>query len=186
MKNLSLSLLMLATLALTASCNKDSNDNDNSNTNPKIPDTFFEVTVTGDMSHNFTITIPASTPQTTFAITGSHSGAANLLLLNFKEIPTGWGLGLNVTCTDLIEDTFNSNQTPADICAFYSTGANTFNYQSTAVSVTLTKVAFFASAANIDNYYVDGNFSGTMADPADPSKTINITGSFKGVFVPST
>ena len=186
MKNLSLSLLMLLTLALTAACNKDSNNNNNNNSNPQIPDSFFEITVTGDMTHNFSITIPASTPQNSFAITGSHTEAANLLLLNFKEVPSGWGLGLNVTCMDLTEDTFNSNQTAADICAFYSTGANTFNYQSTAVSVTLTKVEFFASVGNIDNYYVDGNFSGTMADPADPSKTISITGSFKGVFVPQS
>lgn len=178
---------MLAALVLSASCDKDSSsDTDNSNTNPNIPDTFFEVTVTGDRSHNFSITIPASTPQTDFAITASHTTAANLLVIQAKEVPTGWGISLNVTCADLTENTFNSNQTPADISVFFSTGSETFNYQSTALSVTLTKVDFFASVGNIDNYYVEGNFSGTMADPNDPSKTISVSGSFRGVFVAQT
>lgn len=184
MKSLASVLLMIAILGISLSCKKATTTP--SDPNPVIPDTYFEIEVSGDQSKSFNITIPASTPQTTFSITGSQSQASNLLLLSAREIPNGWGIGLNVTCADLATGNFLSNQGSGDISAYSSTGATSFVYLSTSATVELTKVDLFSEVQNIKNYYVDGTFTATLADPNDASKVVNVSGKFRGVYVPST
>ncbi len=181
MKNLNVLLLMLLAFCLTPSCKKATTPHEDPQS--EIPDTFFEVMVTGDQTKNFSITIPASAPQTDFSIVGSHTTALNLLSINAREVPTGFGVALNVTCPSMEEDTFLSNQATIDITSYSSTGSTTFVYQSTSASVTLTKVSFFAEVSGIKSYYVDGTFTATCEDPNDSSKVINMTGSFRGIFV---
>lgn len=182
MKNLSFLLVMLATLCLSTSCKKETTTT-NDDTNPQIPDTYFEVTVTGDQTDSFNITIPASTPQTTFSIIGSHVTVANLLSINARQVPTGWGVALNVSCQNLNQDTYLSNQMVADISAYSNTDSPGFAYLSTSASVTLSKVDFFAEAQNVKTYYIDGTFSGTLVDPNDASKVVNISGKFRGISI---
>jgi len=189
--NLFLSIFLGMTLSMSA-CNKDDdngdgNGGDNNNggngngTTNTIPDTEFSMNVSGDMTMNFDTVIKAQAAQSGFAITGAHASAANLLTMQFREFPVGWGLNLNATAETLGEKTYKMNENVSAVSSFNNTASPQFTYMSTSGSVEITKLVKFAGAQGIEIFYADGTYTSQMISQADPSNTVTVSGSFKGV-----
>lgn len=173
-------LLFLLPGFMFLSCKKSANDDDSDSDN--IPDTSFEITVTGDQTNTFNLTIPSGEPQTDFSISGAFSGPSDLLTMSFGQVPMGWRLGLSVVAPDLTTGTYSSDATKGAVSSYTSTGQPSFSYLGDDFSVVITKADLFASSMGADVYYVSGNFSGTLENPQDGA-SVNVNGSFSGVAV---
>lgn len=167
---------------LFSSC---SSDDDATGKSDEIPDTYFQIEVSGAETNSFEITIPAGEPQTDFSITGSYSEAIDILLLNFREIPMGWGLSIGVTASSLTTGNFESTGNGGSLSAYNNNGSEPFSFLSTSFNANITKADHFASSMGASIHYMDGTFSGTLVDPSDSSREVNVTGSFSGVAVGS-
>lgn len=167
---------------LFSSC---SSDDDATGKSDEIPDTYFEIEVSGAETNNFELTIPSGEPQTDFTIIGSYSPIQDLLLLNFRQIPTGWGLSIGVTAGSLTTGNYESTGSGGAISTYNNTGSNPFTFFSTDFNVEITKADQFANAMGVSIHYLDGTFSGTLQDPNDSNRVVNVTGSFSGVAVGS-
>ena len=170
-------LLVLLPGILVLSCKKSADDDMDIDS---IPDTSFEIEVSGDQSNSFDITIPSGEPQTDFSIAGGYSGATNLLTMSFGQIPTGWRMSLTVVAEDLSTGTYQSDSSKGAVSSYANTGQPSFGYLGDDLSVVITKADLFASTSGSDVYYVSGNFSGTLENAQDGT-SVNVNGSFSGV-----
>lgn len=159
------------------SCGKKDKDNDNNGDN-KLPDSHFQVSITGAETHDLSFTLIEGTAGD-YVINGSHSSTLNLMQITAMQLPTGWSFSIGATATSLDKGTRQMNQSEIDRSSFNP--SSTDGYISTSGSVTITKSDFFASSSGISIYYIDGNFSIELENPNDPDQKITANGSFSGI-----
>lgn len=169
--------LMIVGLALTTSCSKDdSNDNDNNNNNNTLPDAVLNLEVTGAESHTITFTLPENVASNN-AINGAHVSASNLLTINSSDLPITWQYGIVANVSSLAKGTYNIN---AGMSSFASPTSGT-GYLSVSGTLEITEADLYQGVSSVEDWFIDGTFTGTYQDTNNPPNTVTISGSFSGV-----
>ena len=171
--------LMIATFAisLTSSCSKNDDDNDNNNNNNNtLPDANFEMNVSGAESYSFSFTLPANVAST-HAINGSHLASQEVLSIAASELPITWLYGLIADISTLSEGTFDLKVG----ASAFSNPTQTNAYTAVSGTITISKATLFQTVSSVEDWFIDGTYSGTYQDAGTPPNQITISGSFSGV-----
>jgi hypothetical protein len=174
-------LLMALSGILSTSCNKDEdNDDNNNNNNSTIPDAVFSMDVSGAESHTFNFTLPANV-ATSNSINGSHLSSQQLLSIVATTLPVTWQYGLIADVNALAEDTYDFK---VGMSAF-TPPSQTTAYIAVSGTLTITKATLYQSFSSIEDWFIDGTFSGVYQDSNTPPNEVTISGSFSGVNIKS-
>lgn len=171
-------ILMLSLFALSfsvlSSCEK-SGDNDPDNTN-KIPDAVFSVNVSGAENYAYNFTLAGGT-ATDNAVNGSHLASQQMLSVLASSLPITWMYSIVADVNDMKTGTYNLK---TGISAF-NNPSQTNAYLAESGSLIITKATLYQNVGSIEDWYIDGTFSGTYQDNSTPAKQVTISGSFSGV-----
>lgn len=170
-------IMLIGMIAIVAtSCKKDDENNDDNNNNSKLPDAVLTLNVSGAESHNISFTLPENVASD-YAINGAHVSASQLLTINSMDLPVTWSYGIVAQVSSLQKGTYSIN---AGMSSFKSptTGAG---FSSVTGTLELTKVDLYQNVASVDDYFIDGEFTGTYQDTNTPPNIITISGSFSGI-----
>lgn len=176
MKKSMIALLFLAFARIgLSSCKKDNDDNDNNNNN-KIPDAVFSMNVSGAESHTFNFTLPGNVASAN-AVSGSHQSSLNMLTMLATNLPITWQYSLVADVSSMAKGTYDLKP---GLSAF-SPPSQTTGYLAVSGSVEITKATLYQNVSNVEDWFIDGSFSGTYQDSNTPPNTITVSGSFSGV-----
>ncbi|MDD4598957.1 MAG: hypothetical protein PHW35_13405 [Lentimicrobiaceae bacterium] len=175
MKKSMIALLFLAFARIgLSSCKKDNDDNDNNNN--KIPDAVFSMNVSGAESHTFNFTLPGNVASAN-AVSGSHQSSLNMLTMLATNLPITWQYSLVADVSSMAKGTYDLKP---GLSAF-SPPSQTTGYLAVSGSVEITKATLYQNVSNVEDWFIDGSFSGTYQDSNTPPNTITVSGSFSGV-----
>lgn len=170
-----IALLFLAFARIgLSSCKKDNDDNDNNNN--KIPDAVFSMNVSGAESHTFNFTLPGNVASAN-AVSGSHQSSLNMLTMLATNLPITWQYSLVADVSSMAKGTYDLKP---GLSAF-SPPSQTTGYLAVSGSVEITKATLYQNVSNVEDWFIDGSFSGTYQDSNTPPNTITVSGSFSGV-----
>jgi hypothetical protein len=176
MKKSMIALLFLAFAGIgLSSCKKDNDDNDNNNNN-KIPDAVFSMNVSGAESHTFNFTLRGNVASAN-AVSGSHQSSLNMLTMLATNLPITWQYSLVADVSSMAKGTYDLKP---GLSAF-SPPSQTTGYLAVSGSVEITKATLYQNVSNVEDWFIDGSFSGTYQDSNTPPNTITVSGSFSGV-----
>ena len=175
MKKLIIALLFLAFAGLSlSSCKKDNDENDENNN--KIPDAVFSMNVSGAENHTFNFTLPANVAGTN-AVGGSHLTSLKMLSILATSLPITWQYNLVADVNSMAKGTYNLK---AGVSAF-SPPSQTTGYVAVSGTVEITKATLYQNVSNVEDWFIDGTFSGKYQDFETPPNEITVSGSFSGV-----
>lgn len=177
MKKTAFIILALAMAGLLFSfCSNDDDDDDNNNNNSKIPDAVFNLNVSGAESHTFDFTLPGNVASD-YAANGSHLSSQNMLSVMAASLPITWQYNLVADVTSLENGTYNLK---AGMSAF-TPPSQTTAYLCVSGTVTLSKTDLYQSVSSVEDWFVDGTFTGIYQDTNNPPNQVTISGSFSGI-----
>lgn len=175
MKKSMIALLFLAFAGIIlSSCKKDNDDNDDDNN--KIPDAVFSMNVSGAESHTFNFTLPANVAASN-AVGGSHQTSMNMLTVLATNLPITWQYSLVADVSSMAKGTYSLK---AGVSAF-SPPSQTTGYIAVSGSVEITKATLYQDVSSVEDWFIDGTFSGKYQDFETPPNEITVSGSFSGV-----
>jgi hypothetical protein len=176
MKKSTFILLLIAIFGISlTSCNKDDDTDPNDNNN-ELPDAVFNMNVSGAESYTFSFTLPKNVADSN-AVNGSFQSSQNLLSLAASSLPITWMYGLFADVSSMSTGTYDIK---AGMSAF-TPPSQTNGYIAVSGSVTISKATLYQGVSSIEDWFIDGTFSGTYVDNNTPPNQVTITGSFSGV-----
>ncbi|MCF8379066.1 MAG: hypothetical protein K9H49_05775 [Bacteroidales bacterium] len=178
MKKSTMILLLLAITGIFVSgCKKeDDNPDPNNNNNTSLPDAVFNMTVSGAESHTFSFTLPENVASN-YAVNGAHQSSVPILSILASSLPITWQYGLIADVNSMATGTYNIKE---GMSAF-TPPSQTTGYLAVSGTLTITKASLYQSVSSIEDWFIDGTFSGTYQDNNTPPNEVTITGSFSGV-----
>ncbi|HPE58211.1 MAG TPA: hypothetical protein P5514_02035 [Bacteroidales bacterium] len=176
MKRTSLLMILIALgMVLVISCKKDDNNNDDDNSGSTLPDAVFSMEVTGAETHTINFTLPKNVASD-YGINGAHLSSQQMLTINSTDLPSTWMYGIVAQVASIKTGTYDIN---AGMSSFTTSAGS--GYLSVSGTIKITKADLYQAVGSVDDWFIDGEFSGTYQDTNTPPNTINITGTFKGV-----
>jgi len=176
MKKSTFILLLIAIFGISlSSCNKD-DDTDQNDNNNELPDAVFNMNVSGAEDYTFSFTLPANV-ATTDAVNGSYQSSQELLSLAASPLPITWMYGLFADVSSLATGTYDIK---VGMSAF-TPPSQTTAYIAVSGSTTISKATLYQSVSSIEDWFIDGTFTGTYVDNNTPPNQVTITGSFSGI-----
>lgn len=174
MMNQFTTLLFLLSFAFIVSCSDDKVADNNNNTT--LPDAVFTLNVSGAENHTFNFTLPKNVASD-YAINGSLIKSQNLFSLIVFPLPMTWRFSLVADISSLETGDYNLKPDLGD----FINPSQTFSYFATSGTVTITKATLYQSVSTIQDWFIDGTFTGTYKDNSTPPAVITVSGSFSGV-----
>jgi len=175
MKKTILTLFFIALSGLlVSSCKKTDNNTNNNNNN--IPDAVFSLNVSGAESHTFNFTLKGGT-ATDYAVNGSQLSSQQMLTLAASSLPITWMYNLVAEVSSMKTGTYDLK---AGMSAF-TNPSQTASYLAVSGTVNITRATLYQSVSSIEDWFIDGTFSGTYQDSSVPPNQITVSGSFSGV-----
>lgn len=167
--------MALATIFVNG-CSKDEDTNDDNNNNTSLPDAVFNMTVSGAESQTINFTLPGNVASD-FAVNGSQLASAQLLTIQATSLPITWQFGLIADVNSMATGTYAIKVGMSS----YIPPSQTTGYTATGGTLTITKATLYQSVSSIEDWFIDGTFSGTYQDTNTPPGVVTIAGSFSGV-----
>ncbi|MCF8365514.1 MAG: hypothetical protein K9H16_07025 [Bacteroidales bacterium] len=176
MKTSTFNLVLFAfALAFLMACKKDDNNNDDNNNNA-LPDAVFSLNVSGAESYTFNFTLPKNLASDN-AINGSHQTSTKMLSMMASSLPITWQYGLIADMNSMAKGTYNLKPGMSS----FTSPSQTTGYFAVSGTITINKAELYQSVSSIEDWFIDGTFSGTYQDTNTPPNEVTITGSFSGV-----
>jgi hypothetical protein len=176
MKKSTFILLLIAIFGIgLSSCKKD-DDTDQNDNNNKIPDAVFSMNVSGAESHTISFTLPGNVASD-YAVNGSLISSQEMLSMLAVDMPTTWQYSIIADVNSMATGTYDLK---AGMSAFSNISQNT-GYLAVSGSVTISKATLYQSVSSIEDWFIDGTYSGTYVDNNTPPNQVTISGSFSGI-----
>jgi hypothetical protein len=176
MKNSTKIIMLLAfVLTIISSCKKSDNNNDDDN-NDKVPDAVFSMNVSGAESQTVNFTLPGNVASGN-VVNGAHISSQQLLTINASSLPITWMFNLAAQVNSLSAGTYDLKPQ----LGAYTNPSQSGGYLAVSGSFTITNAELFQSVSSIEDWFIDGSYSGTFQDNSTPPNQVTISGSFSGV-----
>lgn len=176
MKNSATIILLLAlTLTIISSCKKSDDNNDDENNN-KLPDAVFSMNVSGAESQIVNFTLPGNVASD-YAVNGALVSSQELFTMNTSTLPITWMLGLAAEVSEMETGTYALKAGSSA----YTSPSQTTGYLAVSGTITITKADLYQSVSSIQDWFIDGTYSGTYQDSSNPPNQVTISGSFSGI-----
>lgn len=179
-----LALLAFTTLACSA-CKDESEDPEpqNNNTSSSIPDLIVEISATenGNVIETISFNFPKQNGSTA-ACNGSYNDGAKLFALNCLGKVGSAGPAFSYAGATGGVKTGTYDLKSAMAAVFTLGDATPFLAKSGALKI--EKVDLYASVGNLNEYFIEADLNGTFEN-SDGTRTITVSGKFKGVNIKS-
>lgn len=176
MKNYINYFLICLSIVIISSCSKgDDNDNNDNLDNP-LPDAVFTMNVSGAESHTFSFTLPENVASD-YAINGAYLASQTLLSIQASPLPITWQYGIFSDVPSIAPGTYDIT---VDLSAFINPSQTT-SYVATSGTITITNATLYQSVGVIDDWFIDGTYTGSYSDISGVPAEVTISGTFSGV-----
>lgn len=169
--------LFSVNVMVLSSCNGDDDDDDDD----VLRSAELQVNISGDYSQSVNQTIAPGSQ--THSAAGAFNSLVGTLGIQFSEGAT-WFINLtSFNATEIATGTYDLAD-PAGSSVYYhtATGAPS-GFYSVSGSMTITESESTTPLGKPTDRYVTGSFSGVFTTDEDPPRTVNVSGSFKDVYV---